>query len=174
MSENHYNVKGLNAEQVLISRQKFGANTLNFKKENSFLDALKRIVKDPMIVILLVSSSIYFISGKWGDGIFLLVAIIFQTSISLFQFSRSKNALEKLKDFSQPHCKVIRNGKIHEIKSEELVVRDSILVAEGTAIPADAKIVQSNDFSVNESILTGESFAVVKDKMSEDKSIYSG
>lgn len=174
MAENHYNIKGLNNEQVLLSRQKFGANTLNYKKENSFLDALKRIVKDPMIVILLVASSIYFISGKWGDGIFLLVAIIFQTSISLFQFSRSKNALEKLKDFSQPHCKVIRNGKIQEIKGEDLVVGDSILVAEGTAIPADALIVQSNDFSVNESILTGESFAVVKDKMSEDKSIYSG
>lgn len=174
MSENQYNIKGLNNEQVFISRKKFGANTLNYKKENSFLDALKRIVKDPMIVILLVASSIYFISGKWGDGIFLLVAIIFQTSISLFQFSRSKNALEKLKDFSQPHCKVIRNGKNQEIKSEELVVGDSILVVEGTAIPADAVIVQSNDFSVNESILTGESFAVFKDKMSEDKTIYSG
>ncbi|MEB2784127.1 hypothetical protein [Algoriphagus persicinus] len=71
-----------------------------------------------MSIILLVAASIYFISGNTGDGIYLVVAIIFITSISLFQDSRSKNALEKLKDFSQPACKVIRNGIVEEIKAE--------------------------------------------------------
>src|SRR5690606_4092832 len=81
---------------------------------------------------------------------------------------------EKLKDFSQPHCKVIRNGKIVEIVSEDLVVGDSIMVEEGSFITADGIIVHSNDFSVNESILTGESFAVFKDKTVEEPFIYSG
>jgi Ca2+-transporting ATPase len=102
------------------------------------------------------------------------VAILFITSISLYQDSRSKNALEKLKDLSQPHCKVIRNGTLEEIKSVELVVGDFLLVEEGSSITADGTIVQSNDFSVNESILTGESLAVFKDKDKEDKFIYSG
>ena len=72
--------------------------------------------------------------------------------------------MEKLKDFSQPHCKVIRDGSVEEIKSEDLVVGDSLMVEEGTSITADGTIVHSNDFSVNESILTGESFLFLKIK----------
>lgn len=170
----NFDIQGLTDEQVILAREKFGQNKLNYKKDNSFFDTVKRIAIDPMMILLLVASSIYFISGKMGDGIFLTAAIIFQTSISLYQYSRSKNALEKLKDFSQPNCKVIRNGIIEEIKSEDLVVGDSLIVEEGTSIPADGSIVHSNDFSVNESILTGESFAVFKDKTKEDNFIYSG
>ncbi len=174
MSSNHFNFEGLSQEQVTASRKKNGSNKLNYQKENTFLQAFKRIVKDPMILLLLLASMIYFVSGKIGDGIFLSVAILFQTSISFFQYSRSKNALEKLKDLSQPNCKVIRNSKITTIKSEEIVVGDYLLVEEGAAISADGKIIHSNDFSVNESILTGESFAVFKDETKEDKFIYNG
>lgn len=174
MPENNFNIRGLTNEQVTLAREKFGQNKLHYKKENGILDTLKRIGKDPMMILLLTAASIYFISGKTGDGIFLAAAIVFQTSISLFQYSRSKNALQKLKDFSQPHCKVIRNGKKEEIKSEDLVVGDSLVVEEGTLITADGTIVHSNDFSVNESILTGESLAVFKDKTKEDRSVYSG
>lgn len=174
MSINQFNIKGLDKEQVNLSREKFGRNQLDYKKENTFLDVLLRIVKEPMTILLLVASTIYFISGDTGNGIFMFVAILFIASISLYQDSRSKNALEKLKDLSQPHCKVIRNGKIEELKSEELVLGDFLLVEEGTSITADGTIVHSNDFSVNESILTGESLVVFKDKDKEDRNIYSG
>jgi len=174
MSPNHFNISGLNSEQVILARAKYGYNKLDYKQENTFFDTLKRILKEPMIILLLVASSIYFITGKTGDGIFLAFAILFQTSISLYQYSRSKNALEKLKDLSQPNCKVIRNNKIEEIRSDEIVVGDCLIIEEGTAITADGSIIHSNDFSVNESILTGESLAVFKDKEKEDKFIYSG
>ncbi len=174
MSINHFNTKGLDDAEVLLAREKFGQNRLDYKKENSFLDTVKRIAKDPMVILLLVASSIYFVSGETGNGIFLIVAIVFITSISLYQYSRSKNALEKLKELSQPSCKVIRNGEIVEIKSEYIVMGDCLLVEEGTAIPADGTIILANDFSVNESILTGESLAVSKDKDKEDKFVYSG
>jgi Ca2+-transporting ATPase len=174
MSVTQFNISGLTSEEVLASRKKYGKNKLDYKKENTFFNVLKRIAQDPMIVLLLVASSIYFISGKLGDGIFLTVAILFQTSISLFQYSRSKNALEKLSDLSQPHCKVLRNAKMQKIKSEDLVMGDSIIVEEGTSITADGTIVHSNDFSVDESILTGESFAVHKNKTAVDNFIYNG
>ena len=118
MPTNQFNISGLTNEQVIIAREKFGQNKLFYQKENGFLDTVKRIGKGPMMILLLAASSIYFISGKTGDGIFLAVAIVFQTSISLYQYSRSKNALEKLKDFSQPNCKVIRNGNVEEIKKK--------------------------------------------------------
>ena len=174
MASNNFNILGLTSDQVIEARERFGQNKLSYKKENSFIDTVKRFSKDPMIILLLVASTIYFMSGETGNGIFLVLAIIFITSISLYQNSRSKNALEKLKDFSQPSCKVIRNGEIKEIKSEDIVIGDCLMVEEGSSITADGTIIHSNDFSVNESILTGESFAVFKDKEKEDKFIYSG
>lgn len=174
MAANTFDIRGLTNEQVILARKEFGQNKLDYKKENSFTDTVKRIAKEPMTILLLVAASIYFISGKTGDGIFLTAAIVFQASISLYQYSRSKNALEKLKDFSQPRCRVIRNGVVQEVKSDDLVIGDSIMVEEGTSIPADGTIIHSNDFSVNESILTGESLAVFKDRSGEDAFIYSG
>jgi len=174
MSVNNFDIKGLTDEDVLRSREKWGRNTLTFKKESGVLDALKSLVKEPMIILLLIASLIYFLSGKLDDGLFLLSAIIIVSAISLYQDSKSRNALQKLKDFTQPTCSVVRNGVTLQIKSEALVMGDSIIVEEGTSIPADAEIVHSNDFSVNESILTGESFAVFKDKTHEDHHVYKG
>ncbi len=174
MPANNFNIHGLTPAQVLEAREKYGYNRLDYKKENPFWEAIKSLAKEPMVLLLLVASSIYFISGKTGDGIFLASAIVLVAAISLYQDSRSRNALEKLKHFSQPNCKVIRDGEVVEIKSDDLVVGDSLMVEEGTAISADGIIVHSNDFSVNESILTGESLPVYKDQSKEDHFIYRG
>jgi Ca2+-transporting ATPase len=174
MHSNKFNIKGLTNEEVRESREKHGYNITNYKNENTLLDAIKKPLKEPMVILLLVASSIYFTSGKTEDGIFLFLAIIVLSSISLYQDSRSKNALEKLKDYSQPKCKVIRDGNLLDIKSEDLVIGDSFLVEEGASINADGIIVHSNDFSVNESILTGESLPVNKDKTQKDNLVYQG
>ena len=90
---------------MLIARKKYGNNQLDYKKENGFLEAIKSLAKEPMIILLLVASFIYFISGDTGDGIFLASAIVLIDIISLYQNSRSRNALEKLKNFTQPIVK---------------------------------------------------------------------
>ena len=169
-----FNIQGLTSEEVRLAREKFGQNTLNYKQESGVLDALRSLAKEPMIFLLLIAALIYFVSGKTGDGIFLTSAIIIVSAISLFQDSRSRNALQKLKTLTQPNCKVIRNGEVAEIQSEELVVGDSLIVEEGTSVTADGMIVYSNDFSVDESILTGESLSVFKDKDQEDNFVYKG
>jgi Ca2+-transporting ATPase len=174
MATNNFNIEGLSIDNVARSREKNGSNKAEYRKENSFVAAIKAIAKEPMVILLLVASVIYFISGKTPDGIFLVSAIILVSIISLYQDSRSRNALDKLKNLTQPNCKVIREGKIVEIKSEDLVIGDSLMVEEGTFITADGIIVHSNDFSVNESILTGESFVVYKDKSKEDNLIFQG
>jgi P-type Ca2+ transporter type 2C len=174
MQTNNFKIKGLTDSQVIDARKQFGENKLTYKKENNILDAFKSFVTDPMVLMLLVASTIYFINGKIGDGIFLASAIVFEVTISLYQHARSKDALEKLKSLSQPNCKVIRNNEVIEITSSELVKGDFLLVEEGTSITADGDIVHSNDFSVNESILTGESLNVYKDVTTENKSIYQG
>jgi len=174
MDNANFNINGLNQEQVISAQKKYGFNRLAYKKENIFWEACKKLIRDPMVLLLLVASIIYFVTDNIGDGIFLVSAIILISAISLYQDSRSHHALEKLKDFTQPKSKVIRDGKAIYINSEHVVVGDSLIVEEGTAISADGMIVHSNDFSVNESILTGESLAVSKDKDKTDNFVFHG
>ncbi len=174
MSVQNFDVQGLTSDKVLQSRKTYGRNELDYKKENAFLNVIKSLLTEPMVLLLLVTASIYFIVGDIGDGIFLAAAILLVSAISLYQDSRSRNALEKLKVLSQPHCNVIRNGEVQEIAIEEVVVGDSLMVEEGTTIPADGTIIHSNDFSVDESILTGESLSVYKDKAKKENNIYRG
>ncbi len=174
MAANNFNITGLTDEQVTAAREKYGYNRLAYKKENGFLEALKSLAKEPMVLLLLIAATIYFVSGDTGDGIFLAAAIVLVATISLYQDNRSRNALEKLKSFTQPACRVIRNGEEVDIKSEELVVGDCLVVEEGASVAADGTIIHSNDFSVSESILTGESLAVYKDKSAADNFVYQG
>ncbi|MGO4771224.1 cation-translocating P-type ATPase [Flavobacterium sp. W22_SRS_FK3] len=174
MITNKFNTAGLTSSQVLAAREKYGQNVSSYKKTNRYTAAMIRMIKEPMMILLFVASSIYFISGKTADGIFLASAIVLIAAISSYQNARSRNALELLKNFTKPKCKVIRNGDSVEIKTEEIVIGDSILVEEGVLIAADGIIFNSNDFSVNESILTGESMAVNKDKATKDNIIYQG
>lgn len=174
MLENKYLTTGLNDEEVINSRLNHGNNNLTYKKENFFLDAIKSLSSEPMVLLLLATSFIYFLSGQVGDAIFLAVAIVLVATISLYQNSRSKNALAKLKEITQPKCKVIRNGNTIEIINEQLVIGDLIVLEEGSSINADGEIIQSNDFSVSESILTGESLAVFKDITLDDYFVFNG
>ncbi|MBX3241170.1 MAG: cation-translocating P-type ATPase [Chitinophagaceae bacterium] len=164
----------MTAEEVALAREQYGFNRLEYKKDNSFLEALKSLIKEPMILLLIAASSIYFITGETGDGIFLLSAIFLVAFISLYQDSRSRKALSSLKTLSQPHCKVIREGKITDIAGDEVVPGDYVIMEEGTSVVADGNIIQSNDFSVNESVLTGESLPVYKNSEGDDRSVLAG
>ncbi|MEJ5963297.1 cation-translocating P-type ATPase [Pedobacter immunditicola] len=174
MTVDNFNIKGLTNEQVIQLRSEHGNNTLHQKKENRFADAVKSLAKEPMVLLLLVASTIYFITGNEGDGIFLASAIVLVSVISLYQDSRSRKALANLKEFTQNSARVIRNGEVVFIKSDELVPGDALLVEEGNSIAADGKIIHSNDFSVNESILTGESLPVYKDQDTLNNFIFKG
>ncbi|MFB9841766.1 cation-translocating P-type ATPase [Mucilaginibacter ginsenosidivorans] len=174
VASNNFGIAGLSSGEVARARQKYGDNRLAYHKSNGFLDALKALAGEPMVILLLVASAIYLISGKTGDAVFLAVAIVLVSAISLYQDKKSRDALEKLKDYNQPVCKVIRDGRIIEINTGDLVKGDSIVAEEGTLIAADGVIVHSNDFAVNESLLTGESLPVYKDRSQSDNLIYRG
>lgn len=174
MEKSNTTLKGLSNEEVIQSRKKNGSNSLEHQEKNHFLSSLIEMIKEPMFLLLLMATSIYFITGEYSNGIFMLAAIVIVSAISLYQESKSRSAIEELKKLSQPKSKVIRNGDIIEIPSEEIVLGDLFQTEEGTFIPADGIIIQSNDFSVNESILTGESLSVLKNEKSEINQIFQG
>jgi len=166
--------QGLNTTKVVEARSQFGTNEISFTGKNTFLGTLKGVLKDPMIILLIVAAVIYFMVGDRADAIFMMSAIVLVAIVSIFQDYRSRKALEELQIFAQPKAKVIRNGITQHIPAGEIVQGDFIIVSEGSLIPADARIRQSNDFSVNESMLTGESIAVFKDVRSTDAQLYRG
>jgi Ca2+-transporting ATPase len=174
MTEPKQSLNGLSDNEVLESRTKHGSNSIDYQHKSNFYTSLIEMIKEPMFLLLLTATSIYFITADFGNGIFMAVAILLVSTISLYQESKSRNAIESLKKLSQPKSKVIRNSQIIEITSEEIVLGDYIQAEEGTFIPADGLIVQSNDFSVNESILTGESLAVFKNESAENNQVFLG
>ncbi len=155
-------LSGLTTEQVLQSRSVHGENKVEDKSKNGFLTAVSGLVKEPMLILLIVAATIYFLTGSQGEALFMLGAIIVISAISIYQDTRSRNALAALKILTQPKCRVFRNGVEVDILREEIVIGDYLILEEGDKIPADASILKAHDFSVNESILTGESLAVIK------------
>lgn len=172
--QNHFKINGLTSEQVLAARARFGNNKLEFHQAHPLWTFVKEAVKDPMVILLLCTSLIYFVGGQIGDGFFLTAALVFILTISGYQDNRNRKALAQLQDQTQPKCKVIRNGALVEIHNSELVIGDCLWLEEGNLIWADAKLVQAHDFSVNESIITGESMPVMKNSSGADLLIYSG
>jgi len=160
---NHFSPEnGLTSAAVAESRKLHGSNDLQLREERVLLNIIREIVTEPMFLLLLAACIIYFVVGQPQEGVIMLVAIGIVAGISLFQEYRSKNAVLALKKLSAPDARVLREGIITRIPVEEIVVGDRLLLSEGAVVGADGEISSANDFSVNESILTGESFAVVK------------
>ena len=127
-----------------------------------------------MVLLLLVTSTIYFATGNPGDGLFLAAAILLVAAISLYQESRSRNALKALRALTQAKCKAIREGETIEIDNEDIVRGDLLVLEEGGTVPADGRILQANDFSLNESILTGESLSLSKNEQEGQNEVFRG
>src|SRR5690606_20276508 len=167
-------LKGLSDEEVRASRQRHGYNRMEAIGKSTFLTMLIDILKEPMLILLIAISIIYVIVGDYGEALFMFFAIIVVSAISFYQDNRSKKALEELEKLNEPLSTVIRNGKMIQIATHEIVIGDLCVIEEGKMINADGIIVHSNDFSINESSLTGETFSVFKSVDTEDNNVYSG
>jgi Ca2+-transporting ATPase len=171
---NQYGFRGLTATEVVEQRQRGGENSIEQQKERGLIHIVIQLLKEPMVLLLLLASAIYFVSGEKADAIFLSVSIVFISVISIFQDSRSRKAIAKLKQITAPKSKVIRSDGVVIIDSKELVLGDYLIVEEGNTIAADGKVLRAHDFSVNESIITGESLAVYKDGAADDAYVFQG
>lgn len=169
--------EGLRTQEVLARRKEFGKNALYTGATRGLLLMLWDVVREPMFVILVVVCSIYFFLGNIYEGQIMLFAMAMVVATSLYQELRSANAIKGLRKYTQGNVRVIRNGKETQVTSEELVPSDIMLLSEGEQIPADAVVLQQNDCSVDEAIMTGESIAVfknVKDILLQGTTITSG
>ncbi len=166
-------IKGLDDAAVLQSRQQNGANEYATAGKSKLLEILLELLSEPMLILLIAVTIIYFILGETSEAYFMLAAIVLVSGISFYQEGRSNKALAALKKINQPLSLVVRNGKIIRIPTAEIVVGDVMVVEEGNTINADGYVLHANDFSVNESALTGEAYTVFK-SADGDKQLFSG
>lgn len=165
---------GLSEEEYQISRDKFGYNQAESIQKGTWYSMLLDILKEPMLLLLVAVAIIYVIVGNYSEALFMLGAIVAVSGISFYQDTRSKKALEALEKLNEPLSTVIRNSNVIQIPTREIAVGDLCVIEEGKMINADGEILHSNDFSVNESSLTGESYSVFKSRETKDREVYSG
>lgn len=155
-------LQGLNDQEVLDNRQKFGDNKIIEAEPETFLDKFKDAFGDPMIKLLIAIACIMAIMAflgyaEWGELIGIVISVLLVTVISTKTEMSSDNEYRKLKDGAKKElCKVYRNGKIVEIEVDDVVVGDRIIIQSGDKIPADG-VLCSGAIAVDNSALNGES-----------------
>ncbi len=154
-----------------------GPNALPTAKPRSTLAIALGVLREPMFLLLCAASGVYLVLGDLREALILLGSIVVVLGITIVQERRTERALDALRDLSSPRALVIRDGVQHRISGVEVVAGDLVLLQEGDRVPADARLLVANDFSVDESMLTGESVPVVKQvtQTAENASlVYSG
>jgi len=155
-------VKGLTEHEVLRLQKEFGFNKIETENHNSFWQILLGQFKSPIVYILLFAAAMSFYFNEWLDGIAILVVIFINAAIGFYMEFQADRSMEALQKLSIVLSKVIRDGKLKEINSEQIVPGDIVYLEAGDIIPADGKIIKLSRLLVNESALTGESVPVEK------------
>ncbi len=162
--------QGLTSAEAQKRLQENGKNKLAEAKKVSMFSRFIDQLKDPMIIILLVAAVISAVTEMIEaggfvtptDSIIILVVVLINAVLGVLQESKAEKAVEALQKMSAATTKVLRDGKIEVVKSEDLVVGDVILLDAGDAIPADCRIFECASMKIEEAALTGESVPVTK------------
>ena len=160
---------GLNEQESKIRLNKYGKNKLDDKKKESLILRFIKQFNDFMIIILIIASIISAVVSKlegsndYMDSIIIIAIVIFNAIIGLIQETKAEKSIEALKKMTNPTAKVRRDGRIIEIDSNEVVPGDIIILEAGFFVPADCRLIKTYNLKVEESSLTGETNAVLKD-----------
>ncbi len=161
---------GLDEKEVEERKKHFGENKLADKKKESIITKFLKQFNDFMIIILIIASIVSAVvskldgSGDYIDSIIIIAIVILNAIMGVVQEAKAEKSLEALKKIAAPTAKVRRNGKIINIKSEEVVPGDIVILEAGNYVPADARLIKTSNLKVEESSLTGETVPVQKDE----------
>lgn len=168
--EYEYDDIGLTSREAKKRLAKYGYNELVKKKKISPLVIFFSQFNDFIIWVLIVATAISGYMGENADAITILIIIIMNATLGFIQEYKTEKSLEALKELAAPTAKVKRDGNIITINAKELVVGDIIEIEDGDRIPADCVILKCNSIYSDESILTGESIPVEKNKYTVNNS----
>ena len=151
------------SEQDAVSRlQADGANELPTSQPRSLFTIALEVMREPMFLLLVAGGVIYLLLGDLQEALLLLAFVVVIIGITLYQERKTEHALQALKNLSSSRARVVRDGDARHIPGREVARGDIVLVAEGDRIPADGVMRSSENLTVDESLLTGESMPVRK------------
>ena len=172
LSSVNSSVDGLSGAEAEKRLQENGKNKLAEGKKKSMIHRFLKQLAEPMTIILLVaaaiSAGVEIYNGLShgfefpADVVIILAVVLINAILGVFQESKAEKAIEALQEMSKAQSKVIRDGKLISIPSEDLVVGDIIVLEAGDAVPADARIIECASMKIEEAALTGESVPVDK------------
>ncbi len=167
LTELNTSQEGLSTEEAAHRLEKNGRNVLKAAPGKSIFRRISEQLADPMIIILLIAAAVSgvlaVIEGEsFADVIIILAVVIINAVLGVYQESKAEKAIEALQKMSAATSKVLRDGKLTIIPSEELVKGDVVVLEAGDAVPADGRLIQGASLKIEEAALTGESVPVTK------------
>ena len=155
-------IKGLDENEVKKRQEQYGLNELPHKKQDSLLKLFISQFQNPIELILVFTVIVSLLLKEYVDGIALIIIIAIDVIMGTYQEWKARKDAEALISMIRVTSKVIRNGKEYEVNSNEVTVGDILVLESGDKIPADLRVIEASNLTVDESILTGESVTVNK------------
>jgi Ca2+-transporting ATPase len=153
---------GLNENEISTRCKFYGHNDFETDDDEPMWKKYLGQFKEPMILLLLVSALISLLMKQYDDAISITVAIIIVVTVAFIQENRAEKEIEALKRLVPPKCICIRQGRSQQIYARDLVPGDLCILDIGDRVPADLRLTEANDISVDESSFTGETKPSVK------------
>jgi Mg2+-importing ATPase len=153
---------GLKDEEAEKRLEEYGLNDLPGRRERKALEVLIYQFKSPLVLILIAASVVALFLQEITDSLIIIGIVVFNAILGFFQEFKSEKALEKLTKYIKFSAKVFRNSQLVEIDTKKLTIGDIVEFETGGIVPADLRLLEADELSINESIITGESVPVEK------------
>lgn len=153
---------GLKSNEAAIRLKRYGPNVFHPQRKNAALLQFLSKFNNPLIIILLVASTISAFTGDVTNFIIISLMVIMSVTLDFIQEYRAGKEAEKLRQLVTVHVEALRDGKSQEIPLPSLVPGDVVLLAAGDLVPADGRLLEAKDFFVNQALLTGEPYPIEK------------
>ncbi len=162
LTELRSSADGLDTAEARDRLERYGANRLPEAKPAGLGLVFVRQFLSPLIYVLLIAAVVSAALGEWSDAIFIMAVLLLNATIGMVQEYSAERAASALQHMVVVRARVLRGGDSYEIESAELVPGDVVLLESGAMVPADMRLIADHSLEVDESLLTGESFAVAK------------
>lgn len=153
---------GLDPQEVISRREKYGLNEVPEQSQSNLLHEFFHDLRSQGNLLLAIAGVVAFSLGEYLEGAIIIISILLNTAIQVFQSYKANQAVDALKKLSSYEVRVIRSGQESRIPSHELVPNDIVYLEEGSRIPADGTYLGGTELEADESLLTGESLRIAK------------
>lgn len=155
--------RGLSQQEALTRLQQLGRNALPHVEPPGFGATFLAQFRSPLIYILLAAALVSLLIREWTDAGFIFAVLLLNAGIGSSQEYNAEQAAQSLRELVVLRARVIREGDVHDIDAQDLVLGDLVSLESGAKVPADLRLLDSHNLTVDESLLTGESLPVTKD-----------